>query len=96
MTRTARSRYVEALDVLLRGHMAEVAVARDWEFLREVARLAHADAPMALASTDPALFATLRAAVTKYHLKGWTHMTPERVDAVHRRAANREYASPAS
>lgn len=82
MTRTARALHVEALDALLRGRMAEVAVARDWELLREIARLAHEDAPAILASTDPALFATWRAAVTKYHLKGWGHMTPERVDAV--------------
>jgi predicted ATPase len=82
VTRTARALHVEALDALLRGRMAEVAVARDWELLREIARLAHEDAPAILASTDPALFATWRAAVTKYHLKGWGHMTPERVDAV--------------
>ena len=82
MTRTARTLHVEALDALLRGRMAEVAVARDWELLREIARLAREDAPLTLATTDPALFATWRAAVTKYHLKGWTHMTPERVDAV--------------
>ncbi len=84
MTRTARTLCVDALDVLLRGRMAEIAVARDWELLREVARLAQNDAPVELASTDPALFATWRAAVTKYHLKGWTHMTPERVDVVAR------------
>jgi hypothetical protein len=86
MTRTARTLSVEALDALLRGRMAEIAVARDWELLREVARLAQQDAPVALASTDPALFSSWRAAVTKYHLKGWTHMTPERVDEVHRKA----------
>ena len=86
MTRTARTLYVEALDVLLRGRMADIAVARDWELLREVARLAQQDAQIALASTDPALFSSWRAAVTKYHLKGWTHMTPERVDAVRDRA----------
>jgi hypothetical protein len=80
--RTARSLHVEALDALLRGRMAEIGVARDWELLREVARLAHQDAPIALATTDPALYSTWRAAVTKYHLKGWTNMTPERVDAV--------------
>jgi hypothetical protein len=56
--------------------MAEVAVARDWELLREIARLAQQDAPPVLASTDSALFASWRAAVTKYHLKGWTQMTP--------------------
>jgi hypothetical protein len=87
VTRTARSLYVEALDALLQGRMAEAAVARDWELLREIARLAREDAPRELATTDPALFATWRAAVTKYHLKGWTHMTPERVDAVRERAA---------
>ena len=92
MTRTARTLYVEALDVLLRGRMADIAVARDWELLREVARLAQQDAQLALASTDPALFSSWRAAVTKYHLKGWTHMTPERVDAVRDRANS--YTSP--
>jgi len=81
VTRTARALYVEALDVLLRGCMADIAVARDWELLREVARLAQQDAQLDLASTDPALFSSWRAAVTRYHLKGWTHMTPERVDA---------------
>ncbi len=40
MTRTARTLRTEALDALLRGRMAEIAVARDWELLREVARLA--------------------------------------------------------
>ena len=92
MTRTARTLHVDALDVLLRGRMAEIAVARDWELLREVARLAQHDAPVGLASTDPALFATWRAAVTKYHLKGWTHMTPERVDAVAEQAVRRRHA----
>jgi hypothetical protein len=87
MTRTARALHVEALDVLLHGRMAEVAVARDWELLREVARLAHEDAPLSLSSTDPALFATWRAAVTKYHLKGWSQMTPERVDMVRQKTA---------
>ncbi|MDT3687912.1 MAG: hypothetical protein RO009_23035 [Pseudorhodoplanes sp.] len=82
MTRTARTLYTEALDALIKGRMAEVLVARDWEMLREIARLAKEDAPLSLSSTDPALFMTWREAVTKYHVKGWTHMTPERIDAV--------------
>jgi hypothetical protein len=90
--RTARTLYVEALDALLQGRMAEIAVARDWELLREVARLAHQDAPLELSATDPALFASWRAAVTKYHLKGWTHMTPARVDAVSEKARKRNEA----
>ena len=93
MNRTARMLYVDALDALLKGRMAQIAVARDWQLLREVACLAQQDAPLELASTDPALFETWRAAVTKYHLKGWTHMTPERVDAVRQRAAARQQAS---
>jgi predicted ATPase len=72
--------------------MAEIAVAREWELLREVARLAQQDAPLVLSSTDPALFATWRAAVTKYHLKGWTQMTPERVDMVRQKADSRHHA----
>ena len=92
MTRTAWALYVEALDALLHGRMAQIAVAREWELLREVARLAQQDAPLALSSTDPALFATWRAAVTKYHLKGWTQMTPERVDMVRQKADSRPQA----
>jgi hypothetical protein len=82
MTRTARTVYVEALDALLKGDMAKVALSRDWELLEEIARLATEDAPTDLAATDPSLFATWRAAVTKYHLKGWSNMTPERVQTV--------------
>jgi hypothetical protein len=91
-TRSARSLYVEALDALIRGRMAEVAVARDWELLRELARLAQQDAPIELATTDPALYSTWRAAVTKYHLKGWSQMTPARVDEVRDRAAAHKQA----
>src|ERR1700694_5937967 len=86
MTRTARTLYVEAMDALLKGRMAEVAVERDWDLLEEVARLATEDAPRDLAATDPSLFTTWRAAVTKYHLKGWSNMTPERVREVRDRA----------
>jgi len=92
VTRTARTLYVDALDALLKGRMAEIAVARDWELLREVARLAQQDAPLELATTDPALYETWRAAVTKFHLKGWSRMTPERVDEVCRKAESRQRA----
>jgi hypothetical protein len=92
VNRTARMLYVDALDGLLKGRMAEIAVARDWELLREVARLAQEDASLELATTDPALYETWRAAVTRYHM-GWTYMTPERVDAVHRKATDRQRSS---
>ena len=95
MTRTARTLYVEALDALLNGKMAEIAVARDWELLGELSRLALEDAPVSLSSTDPALFSAWRSAVTKYHLKGWTNMTPERIDAVCARLERRTKAQVA-
>ncbi len=66
--------------------MAEVAVDRDWELLEEVARPATEDASKDLASTDSSLFVAWRAAVTKYHIKGWGNMTPERVRQVRDRA----------
>ena len=82
MTRSVRTLYVEALQVLLKGEVAHVMAARDWELLREVARLAQQDAPHDLAFTDPALFRSWRQAVTKFHLAGWSAITPGRVDAV--------------
>ncbi len=82
MTRSRRTLYADALDALLRGRMAHAAVARDWELLREIARLAQEDAPQAMAATDPALFRSWREAVTRFHTKGWGAMTPDRVDRV--------------
>jgi len=82
MTRSKRSLRVEAEDALIRGRIAAVFKARDWELLEEIARVAAADAPIALAMEDPAMFATLRQAITRYHLRGWSEMTPERVREV--------------
>ncbi|MBF0374659.1 MAG: hypothetical protein HQL39_14745 [Alphaproteobacteria bacterium] len=82
MSRGKRSLRVEAQDALLCGKMAAVAKARDWELLEEMARIAEADAPIEMAATDPAMYETLRAAITKFHLKGWSNMTAERVREV--------------
>ena len=79
MTDDSRALYVSALDALLKGEMAKVALRRDFRLLAEIARLAQSDAPLELAATDPALFNSWRAAVTRYHVAGWTNMTPERV-----------------
>jgi hypothetical protein len=35
-----------------------------------------------LASSDPKRFERWRVAVTDFHLKGWSQMTPQRVDEV--------------
>jgi predicted ATPase len=79
---SSRSLYVDALEALLKGPMAKVALSRNFELLREIAKLAQSDAPVELAVTDPTLFASWRAAVTRYHAAGWTNMTPDRVSEV--------------
>jgi hypothetical protein len=92
MIRSKRALKVDALDALVDGRIAAVAKARDWELLEEIARLVQADAPLELAATDPAMFATLRHAITRFHLKGWSAMTPERV----RRIAEESATAPKS
>ncbi len=77
-----RTLYVNALDVLLKGNIAKVALNRDFVLLNEIARLAEQDAPIDLAVTDPSLYVSWRNAVTQYHLSGWTKMTPDRVSKV--------------
>ncbi len=73
MSRSRPDLYVAALDVLLLSKMAAVARNRDWELLREVARLADEDAPRIMAVTDPALFQSWRAAATRFHVAGGQH-----------------------
>lgn len=90
ISRTKRSLHVEAQDALIRGKIVPVIQRRDWELLEAIAQMAEADAPPELAGTDPALYATLRAAITRFHLKGWSYMTAERVRQVAHRHQNRE------
>jgi hypothetical protein len=49
-----------------------------------------------LAVTDPALFDSWRAAVTRYHLAGWGGMTPDRVAAVAAQPSTKRSADPTS
>jgi len=77
-----RTLYVNALDALLKDEIAKVVLTRDFELLKEIARLAEQDAPISMAMTDPSLYSSWRSAVTRYHLSGWTEMTPERVSDV--------------
>lgn len=92
MSRSPRELYVTALDSLLRGNTASVAHSRDWELLREISRLATSDAPVEFAATDPALFQSWRSAVTRFHLAGWSAMTPDRVDQVVHRLNEKQHA----
>lgn len=80
--RTKRDLRVEAIDALLRNQIVAAGKRRDWDLLEEIARVAQEDAPVDLAATDPSLYVALRNAITRFHLVGWTYMTPERVRAV--------------
>lgn len=82
MARSKRTLRVEAMDALIRDATVSVAKRHDWELLEEIARIVQADAPIDMAATDPAMFVTLRNAITRFHLKGWTRMTPERVRTI--------------
>ena len=82
MTRSARELHVAAHEALFKGQMAALVNRRDWELLREVARLAAQDAPVDLAFTDPSRYQLYRHAVTRFHMGGWSAMTPERIDTV--------------
>ncbi|MBK1665868.1 hypothetical protein CKO38_13220 [Rhodospirillum rubrum] len=79
MRRSKRTLHVEAINTLLNNEIISVIKNHDWDLLEEVARLAAKDAPLDMAATDPAMFITLRNAITRFHVKGWSHMTPERV-----------------
>ncbi|OAM91644.1 hypothetical protein AW736_02260 [Termitidicoccus mucosus] len=50
--------------------VAELLAARDWERLIPFADAIAADVPVQLAATDPALYRTLRKAVTEIHVRG--------------------------
>ncbi|MEY4576913.1 MAG: hypothetical protein RL701_1616 [Pseudomonadota bacterium] len=82
MSDDRRALYADALTALLKGEIAKVAVTRNFRLLEEIARLARSDAPLELATTDPALYASWRSAVTRFHISGWTEMTPERVASI--------------
>ena len=82
MSRSKRTLRVTAEDAQAKGKVFSVVAQRDWEFLHEIARYIRDDVGLALALTDPSRCRLLREAVTRCHVQGLTHMTPERVPAV--------------
>lgn len=95
MVRSKRTLRVEAINALIRNQVAAVAKSRDWELLEDIAKLAKDDAPLDLAMTDPSMFIALRNAITRFHLGGWSNMTPDRVRAVAREADSAKKSSVA-
>ncbi len=77
-----RTLYVNALDALLKDEIAKVVQKKDFVLLKEIARLAQQDAPTHLAATDPSLYTSWRNAVTRFHIAGWTEVTPEKISKV--------------
>lgn len=67
----ARQREMEARHLLTHlDEVTELIASKQWERLIAFADAVAADAPLDLASTDPALFRTLRKAVTEVHVRG--------------------------
>ena len=77
--RTKRSLRVAAEEALLSGNFIAVIRERDFELLEIIAEIVESDIDVELAATDPSRFIALRNAVTKFHVKGFSHMTPARV-----------------
>lgn len=77
--RTKRALRVEAEEVLLKGAIVAVIKERDFELLEKIAEIVESDIDPDMAATDPSRYMSLRKAVNQFHLKGFTHMTVERV-----------------
>lgn len=67
----ARRREMEAWHLAQHlDRVVELLAAREWERLIPFADAVAADVPPALAATDPALYRTLRKALTEIHVRG--------------------------
>ena len=77
--RSIRTLRVEAEAALIEKTVFRVMAARDWELLIKIAEIAHEDADVRLAQTDPSRFILLRNGVTSWHLKGLTGVTPDSI-----------------
>ena len=73
---------MEAEDALIKGKVFAVMAARDWELLLEIATYVQEDVDPEMARTDPSRYRLLRDGVTNCHIKGLSHMTPDRIRAV--------------
>lgn len=82
MSRSKRTLRILAEEALIEGRVFKVMASRDWELLHEIAAYAQQDVDVSIARTDPARYRLLRNGVTSFHLKGLSHMTPERVREV--------------
>jgi hypothetical protein len=72
----ARERWVLGTELLKEFRRDDLAIARAlkqkrWKSLAAAAELAWLDVDKRLALTDPALYRSLRDAITLFHLKGW-------------------------
>ncbi|MCW3783021.1 hypothetical protein [Defluviimonas salinarum] len=81
-SRSERTLRIEAEEALIGSRVFEAMRRKDWPLIIRIAEIARKDADPDLARTDPSRFRQLREAITRYHLQGLTHMTPERVREV--------------
>ena len=94
----ARRRWVIATALLKEFHRDHLVIPRAlkqrrWEELAAVADLAWTDVDKSLALTDPALYRTLREAITLFHIKGWGALDRQKLNEM---AASQEVQAPPS
>ena len=71
-----------AISVFMNGCLLNAFMSGDMKLIREIARIAQIDPPPSLARTNPKFYKNWRDAVTRYHLEGWSEVTPERIERV--------------
>ena len=86
-TLAGREKHVTAIRLLL--DMKEFSRAlhqKRWSELAAAVEYAQHDAPESLAQTDPALYRALRAAITEYHLRGYSALDLVKIQALAQKA----------
>jgi hypothetical protein len=80
MKLTARQRELTARHLLANPDQIPVYLKqKKWRDLEALVEFSTKDAPLSLAHTDPALFASLRQQITDFHLRGWSRLNLEKL-----------------
>jgi len=80
---TAREEELIAREMLEHPELLGICLReRLWGEVAALVRYARRDVPLSLAQTDPALYRTLRDAITRFHLRGGSALNLEKIEAL--------------
>jgi hypothetical protein len=86
-TMDGRERHLTAIKLLLNlDDIANRWHQKRWADLEALIEFAQKDAPLDLAQTDPALFRSLRAAITEYYIRGYGQFNLSQIKKIARQA----------